>query len=279
MAATAFQVQYRDEFIAGFEQRTSLLRSTVTTEAVISGNQAVFLVADSGGAEAKTRGANGMIPARSDNLLQPTATLVEWHDLVQKTRFNIFAGQGDQRRIMQETSMAVINRKIDQDILAALSAATQTTGAATTMSVAKVAQAITILGNNNVEIDGRIYGAMSPGMFGYLLQTTEFASADFVDNKPFTASARPTAFRWAMVNWVVHPGLAGAGTAAEVAYVYHQNAIGHAVDTSGMQSPVGYNEEQDYSWARCSVFMGSKLLQNAGVVKLNHDAAAISATS
>ena len=35
MADTAFQTQYRQEFIAGFEQRQSLLRDTVTTEAVI----------------------------------------------------------------------------------------------------------------------------------------------------------------------------------------------------------------------------------------------------
>jgi hypothetical protein len=48
MADTAYQTQYRQEFIAGFEQHVSLLRETVTTEAQIQGNQCVFLVADSG---------------------------------------------------------------------------------------------------------------------------------------------------------------------------------------------------------------------------------------
>ena len=48
MSNTAFQTQYRQEFINGFEQRKSLLLPSVTTEAVIKGNQAVFLVADSG---------------------------------------------------------------------------------------------------------------------------------------------------------------------------------------------------------------------------------------
>ena len=85
MADTAFQTQYRQEFIAGFEQRHSLLRETVTTEAVIKGNNAVFLVADSGDAEANARGTNGLIPARADNLTQNTAVLQEWHDLVRKT--------------------------------------------------------------------------------------------------------------------------------------------------------------------------------------------------
>jgi len=118
MADTAFQVQYRQEFIAGFEQHRSLLSQCVTNEAVIKGNQAVFQVADSGSATAVTRGVNGLIPARADSLTQNTATLVEWHDLVRKTSFNVFASQGDQRRIMQMTSTGVINRKVDDLIIA-----------------------------------------------------------------------------------------------------------------------------------------------------------------
>ena len=75
MSSTAFQTQYREEYIAGFEQRQSLVRSTVTTDANINGNQAVFLVADSGSAQAVTRGENGLIPARSDSLTQNTAAI------------------------------------------------------------------------------------------------------------------------------------------------------------------------------------------------------------
>ena len=97
MSDHAYQIQYRAEFIAGFEQKQSLVRNTVTTEAVIKGNQATFLVADSGAATAVTRGLNGLIPARADNLNQYTATLIEWHDLARRTSFNLFASQGDGR--------------------------------------------------------------------------------------------------------------------------------------------------------------------------------------
>ena len=65
MATSAAITQYRTETIKGFEQNQSLLRSTVTTESVIKGNTATFLVADSGGANATTRGINGLIPARN----------------------------------------------------------------------------------------------------------------------------------------------------------------------------------------------------------------------
>src|SRR3990170_7447574 len=135
MAESAPVIQYRTELVAAFEEGMSWLRQTTVTEAVIKGNQATFLVAGSGGASAVTRGINGLIPARADDMTQSTATLVEWHDLVRKTRFNIFQSQGDQRRLMQETTRKVLNRRLDADIVAQLDTATTTLGATTTFSL------------------------------------------------------------------------------------------------------------------------------------------------
>jgi hypothetical protein len=276
MADSAFQTQYRNEFIAGFEQRQSLVRQTVTTESTIKGNQATFLVADSGSAQAVTRGLNGLIPARADNLNQYTATLVEWHDLVRKTGFNVFASQGDQRRIMQMTTMGVVNRKVDQDIITELGNATQDTGAAATATLEMVMHGLAILGNNAVPLDGNVSALITPAFHAYLMQTKEFASADYVTNKPFSGAL--TMYRWAGINFIVHPNLPGKGTAAEKCFLYHKDAIGHAVNTAGMDSKVGMDEEQDYSWARTSVYMGSKLLQNSGVVVWNHDGSGYAAS-
>ena len=275
MADHAFQTQYRQEFIAGFEQRQSLVRKTVTTEVEIKGNTATFLVADSGSAEAVTRGLNGLIPARADNLSQSSATLVEWHDLVRRTSFNIFASQGDGRRIMQETTMGVINRKIDSDIITTLNTGTQDTGAAATGSLSLALYAKTILGNNAVPSDGNISALITPAFEAYLMQTKEFASADYVNNKPF-AGVLPM-FTWAGVNWIVHPNLPGKGTNAEKCFMYHKSAIGHAINTGDISTAVGYEEEHDYSFCRASAYLGSALLQNSGVVVINHDGSAFAA--
>ncbi|MFW5926428.1 MAG: hypothetical protein ACOCSR_00105, partial [Wenzhouxiangella sp.] len=78
MAESAPQIQYRQELVMEFEEGMSWLRRCTVNEAVIKGNQATFLVAGSGGADAVTRGLNGMIPARADSLTQVTATLKEW---------------------------------------------------------------------------------------------------------------------------------------------------------------------------------------------------------
>lgn len=275
MAETAYTIQYRSEYIPGFEQNKSLLSEMVTTEAVIKGNQATFLVADSGSATTTTRGVNGRIPARGDSLSQLTATLTEEHDLVEKTGFNVFASQGDQRRIMQMTSYGTVSRKIDSQILTALSAATQTQGSAATATLRMFTRAKAILGNNAVPNDGNICCVISPAAHAYLMETAEFTSADYVNSKHLEGA--PNMFRWAGMTFIEHPNISGIGTAAEILYVFHKSAIGHAVNTAGMQVYAGYDEEQDYSWARCSMYMGAKLLQNSGVVKITHDGSALAA--
>src|SRR5579872_7156757 len=95
----------------------------------------MFRVAGSGGATAVTRGLNGNIPPRVDSLTQVPATLVEWHDKPQRTEFNIFASQGDGRRIMQMSTVKVMNRKVDQDIIGSLNTASNTLGSAQTMTI------------------------------------------------------------------------------------------------------------------------------------------------
>lgn len=277
MADTAFQVLYRQEFINGFEQRETLMRNTVTTDGIAKGNSYVFLIADSGGATAVTRGVNGLIPARGDNLTQQTATLTENHDLVRRTGFNIFASQADGRRIMQETSMGVINRTVDNQILAELANTTQATGlTSSTASLDMVMFAKTILLNNQVPNDGNISAVISPAFHAYLMATTEFANVQYVNDKPFTDM--PIMFRWAGVNFIEHNNLSGLGTATEKCYMYHKSAIGHAMDVKNIQSIVGYMEEQDYSFARTTGYMGAKLLQSKGVVLMRHDGSKYAAT-
>jgi hypothetical protein len=272
MADSAFQTQYRQEFIAQFEQGQSWLRTCVTTEAVIKGNQAMFLVAGSGGATAVTRGLNGNIPPRVDSLTQVPATLVEWHDKPQRTEFNIFASQGDGRRIMQMSTVKVMNRKVDQDILGALSGASTTLGSAQTMTLAVASRALAHLDLQDVDTteEDNMFFVGSPSMRAYLMQVPEFAKSEYVEVKPFQGPARRFR-RWAGFNWVFHPHLTGVGTSSESCYAFHRAAIGHAVNTGEMDVRAGYNEENAYYWARSSIFMGSAILQNAGIAIVPHN--------
>ena len=82
------------------------------------------------------------------------------------------------------------------------------------------------------------------------------------------------AYRWRNCLIVEHPNLPGKGTSSEKSFLYHKSAIGQAADTAGLESVVGYEQEQQYSYARASCFMGAKLLQNTGVVVITHDGSA-----
>jgi hypothetical protein len=283
MADTAFMNTYRQEFIAGFEQSQALVRNAVTTEATVKGNQAIFLVADSGNASTTTRGVNGRIQARSDNLNQYTCILEEHHDLVNKTGFNVFASQGDQIRIMQETSMGVVNRRIEDQIITELNTATNDTGTATTASLALASKARAILGNNAVPItDGQLTAVISPAFEAYLIQSGYFSSSDFVGSHPLAGANagfenKPKPYTWMNCNWIVSTRIPGLGTNAEKCFMFHRSAIGHAVNVADIQTAIGYDDEQDYSFCRTSFYGNAKLLQNSGVVVMNHDASALAA--
>jgi hypothetical protein len=280
MSDTAFQTQFREEYVQAFEQHQSLLRESTTQEVMLKGQIAEFLVAGSGGATAVTRGVNGRIPGRPDNLVQNQCTLTEWHDKPERTGFNIFASQSDGRRIMQMTSLAVLNRQIDTLILNELANATVNTGAAVIASLRLVTTAITTLGNAAVPMDGRITAVISPAFMAYLHELKEFGNALYVNKKPLDGDDafwkdKQGYYDWMDVKWIVHPNISGIGTNAEKCFMFHESAIGFASPGELIRTAVGYNEEHDYSYAHAFGYMGAKLLQNSGVVVLNHDGSAL----
>jgi len=126
-----------------------------------------------------------------------------------------------------------------------------------------------------VEEEDKMWAVATPAVRGYLMQITEKNSIDYVDVKPLAGPVRRV-MRWAGFNWVFHPNLTGVGTASEKTYFYHRDSIGSAFDAGeGLNTAIGYDEEQDYSFARASSFTGAKLLQQSGIVQFLHDASAI----
>jgi hypothetical protein len=275
MADPVYINNYRQEHIAVFEQNYSILRVGCVQESVVKGNTAIFLVSGSGGATAVTRGVNGLIPYSTTDNTQYTCTLVERHAPFERTAFNIFASQGDQKRTMQEGSVAVLNRDIDQTIIDELDTATVTTGNSVTASLDLVMKAIVKLGNAEVDVqeEDKMFALITPAFRAYLMQVTEFSSGDYVDVKPFTGPARRM-WRWNGINWMVHPNLTGNGTSTEKCYMWHQNSLGHGANGKDMDVQVGYDGKQDLSWSRATLYHGAKILQNSGIVQMKHDGSA-----
>lgn len=281
MAETANQALYRQELVKTFERRYASLEPRVTADGVASGSSFIFLVNGSGNANAVTRGVNGRIPSRANDDTQITITMEEWHDKPQATRFNIFSGQAGAKRraAMQEESAGVINRKADDLIIDALEASTQYAGlTAEPLSASKALHAITVVMNSNALMTANdVTGLITPAALAYLMQVKEVTSKDFVDMGPLPNM--PQMFKWAGITWMTHTGLPGNGTSSERLFVFHRAAIGLGRNREEMNVGAGYNDEDDYYFARCSMFMGAKLLQNTGVCSVRHDGSAYAATA
>lgn len=280
MAASAFQTAFRQEIINGFDKTVSLLYDTVTTEYMDKGGSAVFLVADSSGHVAETRGISGEIPAHNLSLTQNTATLAEWHRLVRVTGFNMFASQGDLNKPMQKAVMAAINRRIDTTIRDILDTATVTAGTTTTADLALVTKADGILGLATVPHDGKKTLLITPAFLAYLMRMPEFTSADYIGGRPMETGGAAWGDTRGYYNWmglkvIVDPKLTGVGTSSEKCYLYHSEAIGYAVNKGMIDTAIGYDDEQAYSYARATAYMGAVKMQNAGIVQILHDGSAI----
>ena len=275
MTVQAAIATYRKEMVQGFEARKSTLAALATTkESMSQGLTVTFLVTSSGGATAVTRGQNGLIPYGQPANTQVTATLVEKHAPFELTGFDIFASQGDQKKVMQDASYATIRRDMDDTIITELANATQDYGTGT-MTLANIQGALAILGNNDVptEESENMWGLLSPAALAYLMQDQKFTSSDYVEMKPLVGPVRKV-LRWAGVNWIVSSRVTGKGTSSERLYIWHRAALGYAVNMGEEKIFIGYDEKQDTSWTRATVYHASKILQNSGIVKITHDGSA-----
>jgi hypothetical protein len=272
MSVEAAVTQYRQAFIDQFEGRVSAFRAAATKETMKNGLTVTFLVAGSGSDTAVTRGVNGQIPYGNPTNSQVSATLVEKHAPYELTGFNVFASQGDQKAIMRQASMSVINRDIDLTVLAELANATIDTGAYATASLAMVEKAKAYLSNQDVPVEeeDNMFAAITGAFRSHLMQTTEFASGDYVDVKVFNGPTRKM-WRWNGVNWIVSSRITGTGTSQELCYMWHRAALGYAVNVGEDSVSIGYDDKQDTSWSRATIFHQAKILQNTGIVQMKHD--------
>lgn len=278
MSVEAAIVQYRKDFVPAFEQKASMLRMAATKETVTSGNQATFVVTGSGGDTAVTRGTNGQIPYGNPTNNQYTATLVEKHAPYELTGFNVFASQGDQIKGMRNASIGVINRDIDLTMISELTNATQdfNTGSDAVDTLVG-AQAILGAGDVDIEEEDNMFALISPAFRAKLMKLDAFSSADYVDMKVYSGPARKV-LRWGGMNLIVSSRISGLGTANEELFVFHRSAIGYAINVGEDKIFAGYDEKQDLSWSRATVYHAAKILQNSGIVKITNDGTGYVAT-
>ncbi|PJF23521.1 MAG: hypothetical protein CUN56_00545 [Phototrophicales bacterium] len=275
---------YKDQLVAGYERDTTKLKRFVNTEPVEKGGSVVFTIADSNSASATKRGSDGLYPASTVNNTSVTVSMEEWTNMQRLNGFDAFKTAGNQaERLIKNCSLA-IGRKTDDLIMDALSNGTQVvSGGASTDALNLLLTAATMLRNQNAGMydDDGITAVISPAFYDAIGRTASFSSADYaqidymVNGIPVIGEVQ----RFRGVNIIESTAISGLASASESCYVFHRDAIGFAMKSSDgvMNEPdleVGFNNEQNYSYARCTAIMGASLLQNTGVVKMLFDASA-----
>lgn len=263
--------QYRDEWVHEFQRGETYLKDTVTKETVVEGHSsAVFAIAGQSSGMT-SRGANGLIPTRNATDTQVTVTLKERHTLENQTKFNVFTSQGGKlREAMQVRSRKDAAREIDDEIISALSSASNqyNGGSAIVLSYGKLIDIISDLWENNAT--EMVTVVHTPKSWARMLNFTEFTNIDYVDRKPLMGDT-PRPIFFANAYHMMHNGLEGKGGATAKMYAYAKPAVGHAIAADEIDVDADYNREQAYSWDRATIFHAAKILQQAGVKQIVHD--------
>lgn len=290
--STSFVRQYEAEVHDVFQREGSFLRPSVRTKDGVRGESTTFQKIGKGTATTKAR--HGVITPMNQTHTAITCTLADFYagDWVDKL---------DEAKIIHDERMAIarggayaLGRKVDNQIITALDATTQTQKTLTVTSAANVRGTvldwIQELWANDVMNDGNAFGIITPKLDAMLSTVNEYASADFVNVKPFVEGANTLRFRqWAGIKWIVHNGLPNAGAASAKGFVYHMDAIGYATGATVMNvAQTGGNAvTADITWHgdRAAHFVnhwmsgGACLIDDTGVIEATWDDSAAVPTS
>lgn len=272
MAYMITKDQFVEEWIVAFQRGETFLKSRVSREVMVSGLTAKFALQGAAGRMAE-RGVNGLIPSRNRTDTQPSITLKEKHSKETQTGFNVFTAPANLREAMQNAGALAAAREIDYTIIDALATATNSyaSGAAQTQTFGKTVDEISSLWNNDVMAGQEITCLWTPKAWARLLTFNQFVSADYVDTKLLAGAALDRPKMWLGAMHIMHTGLPGKGTATASNFIFARPAVGHAIAQGEIQVAAGYNDEDDYSYSRHTIYDGATILQQSGVLKVVTD--------
>ncbi|MCB9996618.1 MAG: hypothetical protein H6869_09300 [Rhodospirillales bacterium] len=267
----AFVKQFEREVHEAFQRQGSKLRNTVRVINNVNGSEAVFQKVGKG--TASTKSTHGMVPVMNLDHSAVTATLQDfyagdWVDKLDELKINI-----DERQIIANAGAYALGRKADELIiteLATVGSGQEIADGNVGMTLDKVLEALTMLGDADVPDDGERYAVVGWKQWSELLKIDEFSSSDFVgpDELPFRATMQ--AKRWLGTLWIPHSGLPVDSSDIRSCFWYHKSAIGHAAGAD-VATDITWHGDRAAHFVNNMMSQGSKLIDAAGVVEIKCD--------
>lgn len=286
---TAFITAYERKVHDVFQRNGSRLKPGVRMKTGVIGSTAVFQVIGKGVATTKAR--HGTITPMNQSHTAPSVTLADfyagdWVDRLDEAKINI-----DERDAIARGGAMAIGRKVDDQILTALDATTQSTVTITITSAATIRNSFTSAIGDLITLDSfeddQMYGVLSPKAWEMLMTLDQFQNADNVGTEGMefakaVALGVPTLKKWMGVKWMFHSGVPGVGTATSKMFVWNKRAIGyatgdHPANLASVDSEVSIGADITWHGDRAAHFVnhamsgGALLIDDTGVIEMNMD--------
>ena len=250
----AFVTLYDSEIKLAYQRMGPQLRGTTRVSNEVTGNTVVFQKMGKGAAN--TKGRNSDVTPMNPSHSTASATIADYYAPEYIDKLDLLKVRHDERRAIQETSVAAIGRQDDSLLITVLEAATTNQSTARNLSAlgstatAAVVTAIfsdhiSNIGRRDVPLqDGNLFSSVSMQVWDHMLTLDQFARAEYVGATPLAAmpwSAR----RWMGCEWRTHTGLTLNGTSRYI-LTWHKNSVGKGV---GLEIGVEMNYvPQKVSW-------------------------------
>ena len=267
----AFVKQFEREVHEAFQRQGSKLRNTVRVINEVQGSEAVFQKIGKG--TASTKSTHGMVPVMNLDHSAVTATLQDfyagdWVDRLDELKINI-----DERQVIANAGAYALGRKADELIinkLASVGSGQEIADDNVGMTLDKVLEALTMLGDADVPDDGERFAVVGWKQWSELLKINEFASADFVgaDELPYQMTMQ--AKRWLGTLWIPHSGLPVDGSDIRSCFWYHKTAIGHAV-AADVETDITWHGDRAAHFVNNMMSQGTALIDATGIVEIKCD--------
>lgn len=276
----AFVTQFEREVHDAFQRMGSKLRETVRLKTGIVGSSTTFQVIGKGSATTKAR--HGTItPMNQQHTAVPCNMedfyAGDWVDKLDELKINI-----DERGAVARGGAWALGRKVDNQILTALDATTQTAVSWTVSSEAAIRNSliemVEALNSNDVPDDGERYAVLSPKAWSMASVVEEWSSSDYVmdGDRPF--AGRFQMKDWMGVKWMSHTGVPGKGTATSKQFIWHRSAVGYG-EGAGITSDITWHGDRAAHFVNNMMSGGACLIEDEGVIEATVDDTASIPTS
>lgn len=260
----AFIQQWSDRVHILFQQKMTKLRRAVREEYTNSSKH-TFHTLGSVTANTKSRHAEvtGLEPAHATVEVTLSDDYVPMYiDKLDENKTNVSFQEP-----YQKSQVAALGRALDDKIITALDGATPATvvdATSTGLTYAKVLEAFTALGENDVDPED-LFLIVSPGALGQALEDSKLTSADYVSVRNVMAGSIESAVGF---NWIKSTRLSTAGSPVyRKCYAINKNAVGLAMGQD-ITTEINYIPQRVSTLVNSFCSSGASVIDESGIVEI-----------